>query len=244
MPDLYRHELAHFPRNVLSIDVLEELRASVRANATEAFDAFVWSSGLPWGFSAGVDLKDHTEERIPAMLTAVHGLLRSFVDVPTLLVAQVHGPCLGGAAELAFNCDLVVASDEATFGFPEISVGCYPPVAVATLGARLGHQRAVGLILSGRTFSTEEAVAMGLVTAAAARESLDAAVEKQVAMLAEKSSRATRGHTLQTLRRVRKLSLEPALRLVEEAYMDLPPEDLQEGIDAFLQKRAPIWKNR
>ncbi|HYE78797.1 MAG TPA: enoyl-CoA hydratase-related protein, partial [bacterium] len=125
-----------------------------------------------------------------------------------------------------------------------ITVGCYPPIALATLGARIGHQRMAQLILSGRTFSAPEALDWGLVNAVAPREQLPEAVGRIVDGIAARSSRATRAHTLQTLRRIRKLTLEPALRIAEEAYGDLPPEDLEEGITAFLEKRPPQWRNR
>ncbi|MEO7993764.1 MAG: enoyl-CoA hydratase/isomerase family protein [bacterium] len=243
MPLIQHLRLDDPPRNVLSIAVLTRLATELAGLATDA-DAVIWSSSLPWGFSAGVDIKEHVPEQVPAMLAAIHVLFRQMVDLPCLLVAEVHGPCLGGAAELAFACDMVVASDNASFAFPEITVGCFPPIALATLGQRLGHVVATELIISGRHFTAQEAQALGLVNKVVPQEVLVNRTQTLVEEWIEDSSRGTRRQTLQTLRRIRMLQWEAGLALAEAAYADLPTGDQTEGIAAFLEKRPPVWGER
>src|SRR6266850_1796223 len=83
--------------------------------------------------------------------------------LPQVTIAVVRGVCLGGGCELASSCDLVVASEESSFATPEIHVGCYPPVALARFSSLIGYHRAAEMILTGRTFSAQEALAMGLI---------------------------------------------------------------------------------
>ena len=82
-------------------------------------------------FSAGVDIRDHSREKVPEMLDAVHGVIRKLLALPQVTVAAVRGLCLGGGCEVASSCDLIIASEESSFATPEILVGCYPPVALA-----------------------------------------------------------------------------------------------------------------
>jgi len=231
------------PRNVLSIERITALEHQLFSLATDDTDAIVLSSRLTWGFSAGVDLNDHTPDRIRPMLTAMHGLIRKLVELPCLLIAQVHGPCLGGAAELVLMCDGVIAADDATFGFPEIKVGCFPPIAVALLASRIGMPRAVDLVLSGRSFSAEEALAMGLINQVVPRGEKEETVLAYVEGLCGETSRATRRHTLLAMRRLSSYGWLTSLEASEQAYLALPPQDLSEGIAAFLEKRPAVWKN-
>lgn len=238
-----QHAVLDFPpRNILSIERLTALEHQLFSLATEDTDAIVLSSRLTWGFSAGVDLNDHTPDRIPAMLAAIHGLIRKLVELPCLLIAQVHGPCLGGAAELALMCDSIIAADDATFAFPEIRVGCYPPVAVALLADRIGMPRAIELVLSGRSISAQETLAMGLVNRVVPRDSKEETVIAYIEDLCGETSRATMRHTLLTMRRIAAKRWLPALEASEVAYLLLPPQDLAEGIAAFLEKRPAEWK--
>lgn len=240
---LQRCVLDYEPRNVLSIERINTLREELFALADDTTDAIVLSSRLTWGFSAGVDLKDHTPDRIQSMLTAMHQLIRDLVQLPCLLIAQVHGPCLGGAAELVLMCDGVVASSDTTFSFPELHVGCYPPVAVALLGDRIGLPRAIELVCSGRTFTADEALTLGLVSRVVPRDEKEEAVLAFLEELCGQTSRATRRHTLLTMRTIAARHWLPQLEVSEAAYYLLPPNDLAEGVAAFLQKRPAHWTN-
>ena len=87
------------------------------------------------------------------MLTKFHAVIRALLNTKKVTIAAVHGHCLGGGAELAMVCDVVYTSTTARWGFPEIKLGCYPPVACTALAALVGQKRASELILTGRTIS-------------------------------------------------------------------------------------------
>ncbi len=97
------------------------------------------------------------------MLALFHGVIRSVVGSSKVTIASVRRHCLGGGAELALMCDVVYASADSVWGFPEIKLACYPPVASVALSAIVGQKLAAELVLTGRTLSGEEALAAGLV---------------------------------------------------------------------------------
>src|SRR5204862_5476820 len=103
------------------------------------------------GFSAGVDVAAHTPDRVASMLEKFHAVIRALVASRKVTIAAVHGNCLGGGAELAMICDIVITSADATWGFPEINLGCFPPVAATALSALIGQKRAADLMLTGAT---------------------------------------------------------------------------------------------
>src|SRR5260370_19380450 len=118
-------------------------------------------------FSAGVDIKAHLPEQIHEMLTSFHAVIRAIVASCKVTIAAVRGACLGGGAELAAVCDMVYTARDATWGFPEIKLACYPPVAAVALPSLVGQKRAAELILTGRQISGDEAVAIGLANRSA-----------------------------------------------------------------------------
>ena len=141
------------PLNVLDIPLLRELDAVLTACAEDtAADVMVIEGAGQRAFSAGVDIRDHTREKVPEMLDVVHGVIRKLLVLPQVTIAVVRGVCLGGGCELASSCDFVVASEESSFATPEIHVGCYPPVALARFSSLIGYHRAAEMILTGRSF--------------------------------------------------------------------------------------------
>src|SRR5271166_1866163 len=114
------------------------------------------------------------------MLFKFHAVIRALVASRRVTVAAVHGNCLGGGAELAMACNIVYTTASSQWGFPEIKLGCYPPVACAALAALVGQKRAAELILTGRTITGSEAAEIGLVTRAVPDEELAAVVERTV----------------------------------------------------------------
>jgi cyclohexa-1,5-dienecarbonyl-CoA hydratase len=238
--------LDHPPLNVLNIGLLRELDAALDSCAAEGgINVVVLRGGGERAFSAGVDIKDHTREKVPEMLDVVHGAMRKLLGLPQVTIAQVRGLCLGGGCELASCCDFILASDNSFFGTPEILVGCYPPLALARFPALIGYRRAADLILTGRTISAAEALSMGLISRITPQDQLEAALIGLVDDLLAKS-----GSVLNTtLRGLRELSLEgfeQKLRRSEEIYLKelLSTEDVEEGVRAFLEKRKANWTHR
>ena len=123
--------------------------------------------GQSGNFSAGVDIKAHVPEQVHEMLTSFHAAIRTVINSRKVTIAQVEGACLGGGAELAAVCDMVYTARDARWGFPEIKLACFPPVAAVVLPALVGQKRASELILTGRQISGDEAVAIGLANRSA-----------------------------------------------------------------------------
>lgn len=235
--------LADPPRNVLDVPRIRALEEALAPLPTRRdLKTVVFRSGLPGTFSAGVDVKDHTRERAPEMLEAFHGLLRRLDGLPQVTLAAVDGICLGGGCELALSCDVVLATPRATFGQPEIDVGCFPPVA-AVLLPRLTGKAAAELVLTGAAIRAEEAFRLGLVTRVV--EDVESETEAWVRTLAGKSAVALSA-ARKALRRGGEGSFADALARAEAIYRDelLPTEDAQEGVRAFLEKRPPRWQDR
>ncbi len=234
------------PLNVLDIVLLRELDEVLRSCAAEpSVDVVVLQGQGPKAFSAGVDIKDHTKEKVPEMLEVVHGVIRKLLSLPQVTVAAVRGACLGGGCEVASVCDFIVASEQSSFATPEILVGCYPPVALARFSSLIGYHRAAEMILTGRRFTAREAQAMGLINRVFADGELDGGVESLVGELLSKSAAVLR-LTLKGLREIALRDFESALKRSEQIYCDelLNTADVEEGVQAFLQKRPPHWRHR
>lgn len=234
------------PLNVLDIALLRELdQTLISCAADSAVDVVLLQGAGGRAFSAGVDIKDHTSEKVPHMLEVMHGVIRKLVALPQATIAVVRGVCLGGGCEVASSCDFILATEESVFATPEILVGCYPPVALARFSQLIGYHRAAEMILTARRFSAREAQAMGLINRVFAANELDSGVQALLDDLLGKSGAVLR----LTLKGLRELSLQgfaAALKRSEEIYCSelLKTHDVEEGVKAFLEKRPAKWMHR
>jgi cyclohexa-1,5-dienecarbonyl-CoA hydratase len=230
------------PLNIMDIAMLEDLERALVDVARDDAAAVIVITGSGKAFSAGVDVADHTGERLGRMLDALHAVIERLLSLEAPVVAAVNGAALGGGCELLLACDLVIARQGARLGQPEIRLGVFPPVAAALLPARIGAQRALDLILTGRTLTAEEGHALGLVSRVLPVDDFAAGVDAFVADLASLSppvlrlaKRATLMREVEPMQRI-----EAAESLYEDELMRL--DDAQEGLSAFLEKRQPVWK--
>ena len=234
------------PLHVMNLEMLAELDAALaQAEAHEDVAIVVIESRGGRAFSAGVDVADHVISRVDRMLARFHTVLRRLIGWDRLSIAVVHGPALGGGCELAASCDLVYAAEGASFGQPEITLGCFPPAAAALFPLMMARPKAAELILTGRRWTAVEAERAGLVTRTFANTEVRSAVEAIVTELSEQSPAV-----LRVMRRAfaaggREAALD-ALARSEQVYREelMKLEDMQEGIQAYLEKRDPVWKNR
>ena len=234
------------PLNVLDLGLLRELDQALESVSTaSAVDVIVLRGGGQRAFSAGVDIKDHTREKVPEMLDIVHGVIRKLFALPQVTIALVQGVCLGGGCELASACDFILATEDSSFATPEIHVGCYPPVALARFSALVGYHRAAEMILTGRSFSAREALDIGLITRVLPKEHFETGLNSLLEELLGKSGAVLRV-AVKGLREVSLRGFPDALKRSEELYRDelLRTEDVEEGVRAFLEKRKPGWKHR
>ncbi len=233
------------PLNVLHIPMLRELDAALAAVAEDEEVKLLVLTGAGKAFCAGVDVADHTAENVHEMLDLFHSAIRRILALECPVVAAVNGAALGGGCELVLACDLVVARDGAKLGQPEIRLGSLPPVAAVLLPRLVGRQRALDLVLTGRTIGAEEAREMGLVTRVLPADDFEQGVQSYVATLASLSRPVLRLAKQAVLEGL-VLPFEQALQRSEEIYLDqlLDLDDAHEGLAAFMEKREPTWKDQ
>src|SRR5512147_1750459 len=126
------------PLNIIDIPMMHELAQALSEIESRSDISVILFEGDARAFSAGVDIKAHLPETIHEMLTSFHAVIRAVVASRKITIAAVQGTCLGGGAELAAVCDMAYTARDATWGFPEIKLGCYPPVAAVALPALVG----------------------------------------------------------------------------------------------------------
>jgi len=244
-PPVARVTLAHPPLNILDLAMMDELRAALgEIEARQDVVAIVFK-GSPKAFCAGVDVAAHTPDKVRPMLEKFHGVIRALVQSKKVTIAAVEGACLGGGAEVALVCDLVYTARDAKWAFPEIKLGCYPPVAAAALAALVGQKRAADLVLTGRQISGDEALAIGLATGAARGEELESLVSDAVTRLS-KLSPSSLAVAKKAFYAWDAIHFEKGLARAEQIYFDelMKTEDAVEGIQSFLEKRKPVWKGK
>jgi cyclohexa-1,5-dienecarbonyl-CoA hydratase len=240
-----RISLHHPPLNVIDIPMMEEL-ARVLTEIGERSDvSVIVLSGEGRAFSAGVDVAAHTPDKVESMLLKFHTAVRALVASKKVTIAAVRGHCLGGGAELAMVCDMAYTTASAEWGFPEIKLGCYPPVACTALAALVGQKRAAELILTGRTISGAEAAEMGLANRAVPDEELAAAVDETVRQLLRLSPAAL-AVTKKAVYAWDAMHFDKGLARAEKIYVEelMKTADAQEGIRAFMEKREPKWTGK
>jgi cyclohexa-1,5-dienecarbonyl-CoA hydratase len=187
----------------------------------------------------------HIPDKVEEMLAKFHSVIRMLIAAKKVTIAAVHGHCLGGGAELAMVCDMAFTTESAQWGFPEIKLGCYPPVACTALAALVGQKKAAELILTGRTIRGREAAEIGLANRAVRESDLDAAVEDCVAHL-RKLSPAALALAKKASYAWDSMHFDKGLARAERVYFEelMKTEDAHEGIRAFLEKREPKWTGK
>ena len=242
-----RITFARPPLNVFNIAMMREIGDCLnecmgsRDMVAIMFDAAPDSRA----FSAGVAVEDHAEGTIYQMLESFHAIFRTLEQIGKPTLAVVDGAALGGGCELVAGCDIVIASERARFGQPEIKLGVFPPIAAVLLPRIIGDKRARELILTGELIDAPEALRLGLVNAVVPTVALGHKTQEVLARLRELSAPA-----LESARRAidlaRGASFEDGLARVENLYLNelMKTEDAHEGISAFMEKRKPIWRNK
>ncbi|MEO8274731.1 MAG: enoyl-CoA hydratase/isomerase family protein [Thermoanaerobaculia bacterium] len=235
------------PLNILDLDLLSELDAALveLAASTDLQVLFVRGAGEK-AFSAGVSVHDHTADKIDRMLLSFHGAIAKLRALDALTVALVDGHCLGGGMELAIACDLVLATERSRFGQPEIALGCYPPVAAALYPRRIGAGRTLELLLTGRTFDCAEAERLAFVDEKVADAGALALRAADLSQAIQRQSAAVTRLTKRAVRAGENLPYSPALAEAERLYLRelTATADMAEGIQAFVEKRPPVWRHR
>ncbi len=234
------------PVNVLDIAAMDEMEMSLAALATdESIRLLVIAAAGEKAFSAGVEVADHTPDKVERMIEVFHAVIRRIEAFPVPTLAAVNGTALGGGLEVALACDMIVVAAGARLGQPEIKLAVFPPVAAILLPRLLPPAKANELLYGGGVITAEEALHYGLVNRVFARESFAAEVAAYARPFVE-LSRAALAATKKAIRLAGNRDFEDALQTVETSYLKelMATADAKEGLDAFMAKRRPVWSHR
>ncbi len=195
-------------------------------------------------FSFGASVQEHLPESCAAMLKTLHKLILRMLEFPVPIIVAMKGQCLGGGLEVACAGHLMFAAPDSKLGQPEIQLAVFPPAASCLLPERIGIAQAEDLIYSGRSIGADEALRIGLVNAVA-EDPEAAALAYFDEHLAKRSASSLR-YAVIAARREMVDRVKPKLVRVESLYLDelMKTHDAVEGLNAFLEKRAPVWEDR
>jgi cyclohexa-1,5-dienecarbonyl-CoA hydratase len=239
-------QLSHPKGNIITAEIVGALRSGLESASQNPRLKLVTIEGAGADFSFGASIPEHAPDQIRTVLPEMHALIEDLLDLPAVTAAIVRGRCLGGGFELALACDLIFAADDSVLGLPEISLGVFPPAGCVLLPLRIGAARATRAILTGESQPARVWRDMGLIARLAPSGSLHAAVDGWFTEhFAGKSAAALR-HAAAGVRAGLRAEVRARLPEVERLYLDdlMRTHDAVEGVDAFLQKRAPRWQDR
>lgn len=231
--------------NWLNIDLMNELNTVLDGllQDPELKCLVILGEGRSW--SAGVDVGDHTPEKVHDMIATFNGIFERLELLEVPIIAAVHGRALGGGMELAIAADIIVAARSALFGQPEVKLAFFPPYAAVRLPQLVGPAKAIEICCTGATYTAEQCQAMGMISHVVDDDAFADAVARIIKEISHASplilrlnKRAVKAHLGQ--------DFATALAGVSELFLGtlMSTEDTLEGIASFEQRRRPVWKNR
>jgi cyclohexa-1,5-dienecarbonyl-CoA hydratase len=235
------------PLNIFNIAMMKEINDALNSLMKMSQICAIVFAATPdaKAFSAGVSIEEHRSETIYQMIETFHNIFRNLYVYSKPTVAVVNGPALGGGCELVSFCDVVVASDKAKFGQPEIRLGVFPPVAAVILPRLIGLKRACEMMYTGESIDALEAQSMGLVNFVVDEEQLEERTQEILSRFRSESAAALEA-TRRAIYTAYYSDLEATLTKVEEQYLIqlMAMHDPHEGLKAFMEKRKPVWKHK
>jgi cyclohexa-1,5-dienecarbonyl-CoA hydratase len=233
------------PVNVLDISTMREINKALESVKDNPDVNVVVIYGKGKTFSAGVDIKDHTPDKVDEMILVFHQIFHNLAELEQPTVGVIRGSALGGGCEVAIFCDMVIASETTKLGQPEIKVGVFPPIAAFILPRLIGRKKALELLLTGDAIDAREAYRVGLVNQVVADDKLEAAADAFVARLSSLS-----GIVLKLTKKAIYQGIDQdfnnVIAKIKDFYVNevMKTADANEGLAAFLQKRLPTWRNK
>ncbi len=236
--------LDHPPLNILTGDVLRRLEAEFRALADQSDLRVLLLTAAGKHFSAGADVGEHLPPHHLSLIPLFLDTVAALDAFPVPVVAAVRGKCLGGAFELIQAADLIVASEAASFGQPEIVLGVFPPAACVLLPERLPPALVSRIIYQGESITAADALRGGFVARVVPDETVDEAALEEARRVARHSAVALRG-AKRALQGARGVARAAALREAGHIYLHelMETHDAVEGLRAFSEKRRPVWRH-
>jgi len=239
--------LAREPSNAFSLDFLNEILNHLKiASHDKNVKVVIIKSDFPDIFCAGLDLSIIIGK---SGLEIREFLNRLYIDLwdiqynmgkPT--IAAINGAARGGGMTLAISCDMIIASKKSSFGYPEINLGLLPAIHLNHLPKIIGRYRAFELLFSGRTFYTDEAFSLGLISKVASEENFTDEINNLATSLSDKSPTALKLGRAAFMRTNDLDYRRGVANAVEDFCNSAVTSDAQEGLKAFLEKRKPVWE--
>jgi len=232
------------PLNVLNIEMMKEINHALKDFQSKNLKVLILNANGK-AFSAGVDVSEHTKEKVNEMIQVFHEIFTNLHKINAPTVALVNGAALGGGCEVATFCDIVIASEKSKFGQPEIMVGVFPPVAAAIFPKLMCSKKALELMLTGETLRANEAKELGLVNQILPVENFEAEAEKFITEKLANNSAIVLQLTKRAFMEGATQNYGEAIKKIEDIYLNelMKTNDANEGLAAFLEKRQPVWKN-
>ncbi|MFX1321418.1 MAG: enoyl-CoA hydratase/isomerase family protein [Promethearchaeota archaeon] len=233
------------PLNILTINMMEQINNALEGFLKdESLKAVIFDHNGK-AFSAGVDIADHIGEKAPKMIKEFHGIFRNLYKLKCPTIASIKGAALGGGCEIATFCDVVISSDKAKFGQPEIKVGVLPPIAVLAFPQIIGNKKAFELIMLGEIIDAKEAYRLGISNHVFPFESYEQQFREFLKSFDDISTIILQ-YTKKAFIKALGIDFKAKLDEIEEFYLKeiMSTHDANEGLQAFLEKRSPNWQNR
>jgi enoyl-CoA hydratase len=238
--------LQRAPVNALSLEMIRELVTALNCAAEDSkVRAVIISSNIPRRFCAGLDLHLILDQPSDHIYNVLKGLYIDLYDAQYKLgkpsIAAVNGAARGGGMTVAVSCDVVIASERATFGYPEIELGLVPGIHFIHLPRIVGRHCAFELLFSGRSFPAEEARSLGIVSKMVADDAVMAAARELAQSFAAKSATVMRlGRA--AFMRANDLDYRRSIENVVDSFCTIAgTDDAREGLRAFKENRKPNW---
>lgn len=234
------------PMNILNIATMKEMNDAI-TSLTDNKDVkvlIITSSGEK-AFSAGVDVTEHTAEKVEDMLRVFHDVFRNLSKLSQVTVAAAKGFTLGGGCEVAIFCDMIFAADNLKIGQPEIKLAAIPPIALLIMPQLVGLKKAAELLFTGKIIDAAEAERIGLINKTVPLDTFDSELKSFVQPLTELSLIGLK-FSKRGIRLGMETSFPEGLEKIEKMYLEdlMASEDSHEGLEAFMEKRKPVWKNQ
>jgi cyclohexa-1,5-dienecarbonyl-CoA hydratase len=237
---------SHPKGNIITREIMAGLRPAFEdLSRAPALKLVTVASAGP-DFSFGASVPEHAPGEIEHALPEMHELVREMLALPVPTAAVVRGRCLGGGFELALACDFIFAADDAVIGLPEIALGVFPPIGSVLLPLKAGYARAARAALTGGPQGVRDWEHAGLITLVSPAGLLDRDIDGWFDRSLAPHSAAALHNAVVALRYDVSEAVERLLPRIERLYLNdlMSTEDAAEGIRAFLEKRAPRWKDQ
>lgn len=228
---------------IMCIELYETLNSFQNLNNVKA----IIFEGAGKHFSFGASVEEHRKEKSREMLKNFHSIFYTIASLGIPTIAKISGQCLGGGMELALICNFLFADRTAKLGQPEINLGVFPPPASLILPLKIGNSKAEELLITGKSITAEEAEKLNIVhsifdTRELMSEGVNTFIEKYILPKSAVSLR----YAVKASRNMFNHILTQRLQLLENLYIEglMETHDANEGINSFLEKRTPVWKNR